>query len=184
MKLLTNKAGLFLSVLSLVIFSGLSVSAQTSSFDQKEIEKQVRKELVTLPRVGVFDNLAYEVKGDTVTLFGQVVEPSSKKSAERDVARIEGVKTVVNNIEVLPFSSFGNQIRVQAYRRIANIGGLYRYLLGANPSMRIIVNNGNITLEGFVANKTDGQLATIAANQVFGVFSVKNNLIIENDKVR
>ena len=184
MRFLKNKLFTLFALFSLVIISGLAVSAQTANFAQTPLEKQVRKELVTLPYTGVFDNLAYQVEGSTVTLYGQVVRPTSKSDAGRRVAKLDGVTNVVNKIEVLPLSNFDDQIRVQTYRAISNSGGLYRYLLGANPSLRIIVNNGNVTLEGVVSNKMDAQLARIAANQVFGVFSVKDNLVIENQKTR
>jgi hyperosmotically inducible protein len=147
--------------------------------DSKKIEK-IRKELVTLPYYGVFDNLAYKVEAGTVTLYGQVVRPSTRTDAERRVKKIEGVERVINNIEVLPLSSFDDSIRRSTHRQLARTGGLYRYLLGANPSLHIIVSRGRLTLEGVVANKSDRQLAYIVARGVSGVFSVTNNLRTDN----
>jgi osmotically-inducible protein OsmY len=148
-----------------------------------KIERQVRSELAGLPRVGVFDNLAFKVEGETVTLYGQVVEPMSRRSAAKRIAKIEGVKNVVNNIEVLPTSAFDDRIREQTLVTFVNRGGsLYRYLQGTNPSLRIIVKNGNVTLEGIVSDKGDARLANILANGIFGVFSVTNNLQVENSK--
>jgi hyperosmotically inducible protein len=143
--------------------------------------KEIRKKLVTLPFYGVFDNLGYEVEGGTVTLYGQVVRPSTRKDAERRVAKIEGIERVINRIEVLPVSRFDDSIRVRTYRALFRTGSLYRYALGANPSIHIIVSRGHVTLEGVVANKMDSRLAYIAANQVSGVFSVTNNLRVERD---
>ncbi len=97
------------------------------------------------------------------------------------MARIKGVERVVNNIEVLPLSSFDDSVRVNTYRALARTGGLYRYLMGANPSLRIIVNRGHLTLEGVVANEGDRNLANIIANGVPGVFSVTNNLRTDRD---
>jgi hyperosmotically inducible periplasmic protein len=150
--------------------------------DRQQIEKKVRKELVTLPYYGVFDNLAYKVEGSTVTLYGQVVRPSTRKDAERRVARIAGVQQVVNNIEVLPPSPSDDSIRVRTYRTVFRSGGLYRYAMGANPSLHIVVNRGHVTLEGVVGNKMDKQLAYFAANSVPGVFSVTNNLRTDDDR--
>lgn len=150
--------------------------ASVEASEHARIEKKVRRELVTLPFYGVFDNLEYKVEGATVTLFGQVVRPSTREGAERRVARIKGVERVVNNIEVLPLSSFDDQIRIRAYREIEGMAGLYRYFLGGNPSLHIIVNRGHITLEGVVANEGDRRLAYVAARSVPGVFSVTNNL--------
>jgi hyperosmotically inducible protein len=47
------------------------------------------------------------------------------------------------------------------------------------PGIRIIVKNGNVTLDGVVLNSGDRQIAYMAANQVPGVFSVTNNLQLE-----
>lgn len=160
--------------------------AQTRrGLDRQQILKRVRKELVTLPYYGVFDNLAYQIEGRTITLYGQVVRPSTRTDAGRRVAKIAGVERVVNNIEVLPLSPFDDRIRAQAYRSIFNTSSLYRYALGSNPSIHIVVKNGHLTLEGVVGNKMDKQLAYFAANNVPGVFSVTNNLRAESeDKVR
>jgi osmotically-inducible protein OsmY len=54
------------------------------------------------------------------------------------------------------------------------------YALGANPSIHIIVDNGAVTLKGVVSNAMDKQLAGIAANGVFGVFRVENELQVES----
>jgi hypothetical protein len=45
--------------------------------------------------------------------------------------------------------------------------------------IRIIVKNGNLTLEGMVDTETDKNLVYIRANGVHGVFSVTNNLRVE-----
>lgn len=136
----------------------------------------VRHELVMLPYYSVFDNLAYRVDGNTVTLYGQVTRPTLKSDAGRVVKRLEGVDQVINKIEVLPLSPFDDRIRLATYRSIFGSGGLYRYAMGAIPSVHIIVNNGHVTLEGVVDNSGDKNLANIRANGVAGVFSVTNNL--------
>ncbi len=150
----------------------------------RRIDEQVRKELVTLPYYGVFDNLAFKREGGTVTLYGQVVRPTTRSSAENRVRKLEGVERVINNIEVLPLSTFDDDIRVRTYRTVFGTGSLYRYALGANPSVHIIVNRGRVTLEGVVGNKGDSRLAYIAARGVPGVFEVTNNLRVEGDERR
>src|SRR5262249_39089935 len=107
--------------------------------------------------------------------------PVLKSDAERAVKRIPGVTNVVNNINVLPLSSLDNRIRVQTYRAIFGYAGLYRYAMGANPSVHIIVNNGHVTLKGVVANQGDKNIANIRANGVPGVFSVTNDLLVEGN---
>ena len=184
----TFKGKLIAFATALALTAGAALFAPAQAHGQvlaPQLSRNVRHELVTLPYYGVFDNLAYQINGSTVTLYGQVTQPSTRKDAERRVAKLAGVTHVVNNIEVLPLSSFDDQIRRATYRSIFNTAGLYRYALGANPSLHIIVNNGHVALEGVVANEADRNLAYIAARQVPGVFSVTNNLRTESsDRAR
>ena len=159
---------------------------QAGVLSQKGIDrivKEVHHELVMLPFYGVFDNLAYKVDPDgTVTLFGQVVLPTLKSDAENVVKRIEGVEKVVNKIEILPVSPLDDRIRRATYRAIYGNEVLNQYQLRAVPPIHIIVKNGHITLEGVVARQMDRQIAGMQANQVPGVFSVTNNLQVEEQE--
>ena len=147
---------------------------------QKSLEQQVRHEINMLPYYGVFDNLSFRVDGDKVTLFGQVWQPVLKRDTESAIKHIEGVRQVDDQIEVLPLSKFDDQIRWSAYRAIYGFAPLSRYVLGAHPSIHIIVKNGNITLTGVVANTGDRDMAYLRANGVHGAFSVTNELRVEN----
>jgi hyperosmotically inducible protein len=148
------------------------------------LARQVRHELVMLPFYGVFDNLAFKMDGRTVTLLGQVTRPTLKSDAENVVKDLEGVEKVVNNIEVLPLSPMDDRIRLATYRAVYSTQGLDRYALQAVPPIHIIVNNGKVTLEGVVANEMDKNLAGVKANGVSGVFSVTNNLRVENQPAK
>jgi hyperosmotically inducible protein len=145
---------------------------------QEKLAKEVRHQLVMLPWYSVFDNLAFQVDGDKVTLIGQVTRPVLKSDAEAAVKSIEGVASVRNNIEVLPLSPMDDQLRRALFRAIYSEAGLQRYAEQAIPPIHIIVKNGNVTLEGVVDNETDKNLAGLRANQVPNVFSVKNNLVV------
>ena len=105
-----------------------------------------------------------------------------KSSAERLVARLEGVTIVENEIEVLPFSSYDDRLRLRLARAIYTNPVLDRLGLRSVPSIHIIVRNGNVTLEGVVANKGQRNVAFLEANGVSGAFSVTNNLRVENSK--
>ena len=146
---------------------------------QRRLEREVRHELVTLPYYDVFDNLEYRVDGGQVTLSGQVVRPTLKSGAENVVKNIEGVEKVPNNIEVLPLSPNDDRLRIAVYRAIYGHTALQRYSIRSVPPIHIIVKNGNVTLEGVVANEGDKNIANIQANGVSGVFSVKNNLRVD-----
>jgi hyperosmotically inducible protein len=163
---------------SMIVFAAI-LAGQTSERAAERITKEVRHELVMLPYYDVFDDLAYRVDGPKVTLFGQVTRPTLKSDAENVVKKIEGVERVDNQIEVLPLSPNDDRVRLAAYRAIFSKAPLQRYQLSAVPPIHIIVKNGNITLEGVVANEGDKNLAGLAANGVHGAFSVNNNLRVE-----
>ena len=174
--------------------------------DQEEILRiagQVRKKIVTLNNYGVFDHITFGLKrgaegGYVVVVGGYASRPSLKKSVGRVVSRIEGVENVVNQVEVLPTSGQDEDIRFATYARIYGHPALSRYNpnrgtpaygirrraaigisndppIGAHP-IHIIVNNGNVTLEGVVDTESDKTIAGLQANSVSGVFSVTNNL--------
>ncbi len=181
-----------------LIFFALSGSAVMSSPQQQDrrantedrerayLIKEVRHELIMLPYYGVFDWLQFEVQGDgTVTLLGQVTRPTLKSDAGNVVKDVEGVTKVNNQIEVLPLSPNDDRIRRAVYQSLFNFNSpIFRYGMGAVPSIHIIVKNGNVTLKGNVDNEGDRNLANVRANGVSGVFSVKNELAVGGDNRR
>ena len=164
----------FLIPMALFVASGVAV-------DIDSVARQVRHELVMLPYYSVFDNFTYRVDGSTVVLEGQVTRPTLKSAAERVVERIEGVSEVVNKIEVLPVSSNDDQIRRAVFRAIYYNPVLSRYALQAVPPIHIVVRNGDVTLEGTVGTSMERNVADVQANGVAGVFSVVNNLRVEEE---
>lgn len=173
-----------ISAFAMLLLAVMPAVAMAQGATNPQLARKVRRELVTLPYYGVFDNLAYSINGGNVTLYGQVVRASSRSDAERRVRKIAGVTRVVNNIKVLPLSPMDDRIRTATYRSIARMGGLYRYLQGTNPSLHIVVDRGHVALEGVVSGSGDRNLAYIAANRVPGVFSVTNNLRVEGEEPR
>jgi len=169
---------------SALLFGQNAVRSENSgtSRNRDRLIRQVRHELVMLPYYGVFDNLSYRVDGDKITLLGQVTRPTLKSSAENVVKDIEGVGQVDNQIKVLPLSPNDDRVRIAVYRAIYGQTALNRYALQAVPPIHIIVENGNVTLEGVVANEGDKNIANIQANGVPGVFSVVNNLRVEKQR--
>jgi len=195
--------------LSLALFtrSAMPQEEATAGLDARQqqiqrISREVHSQILKLPQYGVFDSLHFAIKEDnSVVLRGYASRPILKSSAENVVKKIEGVKQVVNEIEVLPLSPNDDRIRAAVYQAIYGWGPLQRYTanrggaarLQANSVARraggitndpplgwhaihIIVKNGNVTLTGVVDNDGDFTIAGMRANQVPGVFSVDNDL--------
>jgi hyperosmotically inducible protein len=168
------------------------------------IAKEVRKQIVTLPQYGVFDDIHFGIKGKTVLLEGSASRPTLKSAAENAVKRIEGVEVVENRIEVLPLSPNDDRIRAAVYASIYSSPALQKYTSnragGRRPSVarratgitndppigyhaiHIIVKNGNVTLKGVVNNSGDLAIAEMQANLTPGVFSVVNDLFVPGEE--
>lgn len=162
----------------------LSPAMQKEASQQaaERIQKEVRHEILMLPFYDVFDNITFKVEGYNVTLSGQVTRPTLKTDAGRVVKGTEGVETVNNQIEVLPVSNNDDRLRLKLFRAIYRFSALQRYALPVIKPIRIIVKNGNVTLEGVVDNEADKNLVSMRARGVSGSFSVTNNLVVSNNK--
>jgi hyperosmotically inducible periplasmic protein len=169
------------SIVLSAVFASVALAQGDRALDREHqiIMKEVRHELLMLPRVSVFDNITYRLDRNTVVLSGQVTQPTVKSDAENAVKGIEGVQRVDNQIEVLPLSPNDDRLRLALYRAIYGFNALNRYALPVVKPIRIIVKNGRVTLEGVVASDADKNLAGIRANGVSGVFAVTNNLQVE-----
>lgn len=163
----------------LLVVSAFGQANQVSPKAEQRIQKEVRHQLLLLPYLSVFDNLAYKVNGYDVTLLGQVTQPVTKSDAGNAVKGIEGVEHVDNQIEVLPLSPMDDQLRRRLFRAIYGYPSLERYAMPVVKPIRIIVKNGHVTLEGVVDNESDKNTAGIRANGVSGTFSVTNNLSVQ-----
>jgi hyperosmotically inducible periplasmic protein len=174
MKMKTLVLGLGMLALA---FSFSVQNALASVRGTEPIDKQVKHELNMLPYVNAFDYLTFTVDANNnVTLSGEVTNPVLKSDAGNVIKRIAGVEHVNNQIQVLPLSLMDNRLRVQLFRTIYGYPVLQKYALGVNKSIRIIVDNGHVTLMGVVDNEMDRNIAGIRANGVPGIFSVDNQL--------
>jgi len=187
-----------------LIFGG-TVGAQNQPSEEEIIRmaEEIHKGIVRLPNYGVFDNLSFAIQGNTVVLEGYASRPTLKDSAERVALRVKGVEEVLNNIEVLPNSSFDDELRANVYVNIyghpslsrlnPNRGtplfqSLIRREFGitndpppGNHPIHIIVKNGNVTLEGVVRTEGQRTIAGIQAGATAGVFSVTNDLVVPSE---
>ena len=161
-------------IVGLALIVGIAI--QPAIAQETPTDQEIRHQLNALPRISVFDWLQWSYGKGTVTLSGSVWRPITKQDAEAAVKRVPGVDTVVNNIEVQPNSPNDDRIRMRVYRAIYRNTALERYAIQYAPPIRIIVNNGRVTLEGAVASPADKTIANVQANSVGGVFQVTDNL--------
>ena len=159
----------------------IAVAGETVPDNQ--LQQKLAKKLA-YDRVGYRDNafnyIALNVKDGVVTLTGDTLFDVPKDSALAIVAGTPGVKDVVNDVNVLPVSGFDDSIRVRTARAIYRDSVLGRYASDPVDPIRIVVDNGNVTLYGTVQSAMDKTIAGMRANAVPGAFSVENKLMVNN----
>jgi hyperosmotically inducible periplasmic protein len=146
-----------------------------------QLQQKLAKKLA-YDRVGYYDNtfnyLAINVKDGVATLSGDAVYDTPLDSAMAIVARMPGVKDVVNDVKVLPVSMFDDSIRIRTARAIYRDTVLGRYATDPVHPIRIVVDNGHVTLYGSVDSSMDKTIAGVRAGSVPGAFSVDNKLVV------
>jgi len=132
-------------------------------------------------RVGygiLFNNLTLNVQNGVATIGGQVHDYPSRDSALAVAETMPGVKDVVDNIEVLPTSIMDDDLRIRVARAIYGNNVLSRYAMDPQKPIRIVVDNGHVSLYGVVDSAMDKQIAVTQAKSVPNVFSVDDHLMI------
>jgi hyperosmotically inducible protein len=123
----------------------------------------------------VFDSVNASVQDGVVTLTGKVTMPFKVQDLTRRVSRVEGVRKVDNQIQVLPVSRYDDELRLRIARAIYGNPTFWHYASMANPPIHIVVEQGRVKLEGTVNSHVERMLAQSLAIG-FGEFSVENRL--------
>ena len=164
-------AGLLLAALA----TPVPARAQISDADLGE---RVANAVQRYARFDIFDDVNISVDNRAVRLTGRVTMPVKREEIGKRVAKIDGVRSVVNDIQVLPLSRFDDDLRIRVARAIYNHPSFWQYATMASPPIHIIVENGHITLTGRVNSQVESSLAFAVAH-VAGSFDVRNDLKID-----
>jgi len=168
-KLITASAGLLLTA-----NVALAAGNQTERKDF-QIFKDVATSVERYTQFTIFDDVSASVKDGVVTLTGKVTMPYKRDDIGKRVAKIDGVRSVRNEIADLPVSQFDDELRYRLARAIYGSSNFWNYAIMPNPPIHIIVEHGRVTLTGVVGSDVDRMLARSLASQ-FGACSVKMDL--------
>jgi hyperosmotically inducible periplasmic protein len=166
-----TKVGLLAAALALTAQSALA------QIERKDLQvfNDISKTVNQYAFFTIFDDVNANVENGTVTLTGKVTMPYKRNEIEKRIAKVDGVQQLVNHLEVLPVSTFDDQLRYRIARSIYRNSNFWNYAIMANPPIHIIVEHGRVTLTGVVNSNVDRMLARSLATQ-FGAMSVKNEL--------
>ena len=126
---------------------------------------------------GIFDYVDGGIDDGVVTLTGYVTHEYKAGQMVELVSRVQGVREIQNQIDVLPTSSFDDQLRASLARHI--YGDVLTPHTRIAAPVHIIVDNLRVTLAGTVFSEVEKRQAEHVARQTFGVLSVQNNLEVQ-----
>ena len=160
--------------LGILMFGSVAL-ADTGERKDLQLFNDVARAVNHYTQFTIFDNVDVAVKDGTVTLTGDVTMPYKREDIEKRVAKVDGVRQLRNRIKVLPVSLSDDQLRYRIARAIYDDPNFWKYAIGPNPPIHIIVEHGRVTLAGVVDNEMDRLIARSLAHQ-FPALSVKNDL--------
>jgi len=153
------------------------ITVHAEDVTPRQIAEQARKEIVTYPFYTIFDNIVLNVEpDDTLIVSGQVSQPFKKGDIGNFLSHVKGVSNLRNDIEVLPTSTYDDELRLAIARAIYRDPFFVNYANQAIPPIHIIVKNGNVTLEGVVDSEVARAKAESDARFAATYFSLTNNL--------
>ena len=153
----------------------LGTPAWAADSNNLQTFRAVQKQVLTYPFFTIFDSVNTQIDDGVVTLTGKVTMPYKRSDLEKRVRKLDDVREVHNQIEVLPVSQFDDQLRVGIARAIYRNPQFSSFASMVNPPIHVIVERGHVTLEGVVNSNVDRVVArSIVAG--FPAFSVTNDL--------
>jgi hyperosmotically inducible periplasmic protein len=150
-------------------------SAQAQGTDDGRLGTAIGRAIQGCVHLTIFDDVNAQLENGDVVLTGKVTTPLKKSDVEKRVARIDGVRSLRNDIAVLPVSVGDDDLRYRVARAIYGNPSFWNYAARANPPIHILVEHGHVTLTGVVHSDVERMLARSLATGL-GEFSVTNAL--------
>src|SRR5579884_990867 len=100
------------SVAAALLLTHAALASANVPTERKDFQvlKDVSTSVQRYVHFTIFDDISANVKDGVVTLAGSVTMPYKKDDIEKRVAKIDGVRSVVDNIDVLPVSQFDDEL--------------------------------------------------------------------------
>lgn len=163
------------ALLALAFVAALAGSSAAQERKDLQVFNDISATVNRYTQFMIFDSIDAAIDEGDVVLSGWVTMPYKKTDIERRVLKVDGVRSVRNDIQVTPVSQFDDELRFRIARAIYGHSSFWNYAAMANPPIHIVVVRGHVTLTGTVNSPVDRLLARSLAIG-FGAFDVKNDL--------
>lgn len=165
--------------IAFVLLAGLAMARPAlAQISDRELGQRVAESIRNYSKFSIFDDVNIGIDNRNVVLTGKVTAPNKKDDIGKRIAKIDGIRSLRNDIDVLPVSQVDARLRALAADRIYNYPAFWRYAQLADPPIHIIVEHQRITLTGIVDSQVDKMLASSRLDFT-GVLSVENKLRVE-----
>lgn len=142
----------------------------------KQLQQDVTNELAWEPSVTA-TQIGVEVKDGIVTLAGHVGSYLEKWEAQRAAQRVSGVKALAVEMDVsLPGSSARNDVDIA--RAASNVLQWSTYF--PEDQVKVLVENGWITLSGELDWEYQREAAETAVRGLLGVIGISNQIVLKS----
>ena len=163
---------LWLTLAATLLAGPVHASAQISD---EALGERIAESVRSYAKFSIFDDVNINIDNRNVVLTGRVTIPLKREEIEKRITKIDGIRSLTNEIGVLPVSQTDDRLRRVVASRIYNHPNFWRYAERTNPPIHIIIEHQRITLTGVVESQGDKILAYSLA-QVSGVLGVNNEL--------
>lgn len=168
-----------------VIAAVLAIATTASAQDRRDVRlaDEIANAVLRYAQLSIFDDINASVENGAVILTGKVTTPYKKSDLQKRIERIDGVRSLRNDVDVLSVSIYDEDLRYRVARAIYGHPSFWSYASMANPPIHIIVERGRVTLAGVVSSNVERMLARSLATGL-GELSVTNALETETSRIR
>ncbi|CAN5600272.1 hypothetical protein BH23ACI1_BH23ACI1_06800 [soil metagenome] len=164
----------------LALLLPLDVAASQPAADTSPLVAELSRAIQSHHQFGIFDDVVVDVEGDAAVLTGRVTSPEKKAGFGIRAAEVPGVRSVRNDIKVLPASAEDDELRYRIARAVYGHPAFWSRAAMPNPPIHVVVESGHVTLTGTVNSNAERALARSLAGS-FGERSLANHLRVRGE---
>jgi osmotically-inducible protein OsmY len=164
-------------------------NSNASNASDGEIAKKVREKLAAGWFSKGYDQVNVEVNNGNVTLSGSIPSWDDKEKVEKDIRSIDGVKGLSLRLSVEDQDSEQQKgSDKSAQKSDQEIASKIRDKISSGwfakgfDQVNVQVNNGNVTLQGFVNTQEDKDKVEKEVRNIDGVKNINNQITVQQGK--
>jgi len=150
-----------------------------STTDDDTLAREVAERLGRYASYDVFDAAGVSVKDGVATLTGRVTSDYKRRDLEEAAARVPGVHSVVNRIQLLTPSPMDDALRIRVAEALYRDPVFTHYTAGGRPPIHVVVDHGHVRLVGTVSTELERRKAEAIVRSMPGAFTVTSELQVD-----